>query len=363
MRVAITVSQCRYESGDSFLGMDREVAPSTEAPKPTIVRWCTRSDISPLRYPGGKRKLAPFIADLLSRTNIRTKLFIEPFAGGASVSISLLEADIVDSIALSDADFLVATFWKTVFSPNASALADRIYDCPVTLDEWKRQKDLKPETELDAAFKCFFLNRTSFSGSLHGKAGPIGGMAQASKYRVDCRFNRSRLAERVIELSALRGRVRFVRNESYLKTIGDVRRTKLFRDEPESVAWYLDPPFFAKADKLYPKSFVARDHSRLRAATDDLPGQWILSYDDHPDARTHYGNHPGFARVNLQYTARIDGRERLVATEVIVSNIIANLRLRGELQDSAEIIQLPRRRQNSRVTIGGGIVENATQAG
>lgn len=340
--------------------MNRDADPGLpECNNPAVVRWCTRSDVSPLRYPGGKRKLAPFVADLLSKANVPIKLFIEPFAGGASVSISLLEADLVDHIALSDADSLVAAFWRTVFSSNAFALADRIYDCPVTLDEWKRQKDLEPETELDAAFKCFFLNRTSFSGSLHSKTGPIGGMAQASRYPIDCRFNRSRLAERVIELSALRSRVRFVRNQSYLKTIGDVRRTKLFREEPQSVAWYLDPPFFAKADKLYPKSFVARDHSRLRTATDDLPGQWILSYDDHPNARTHYGDHPGFARVNLQYTARIDGRERLVATEVIVSSIIADLRRRDELQDSAEVIQLPRRRQNSLVAIGGGSVAQA----
>ncbi len=58
-----------------------------------IVHWATRSDISPLRYPGGKRKLAPFIADLIAKSNVRPELFVEPFAGGASVSVSLLEAD------------------------------------------------------------------------------------------------------------------------------------------------------------------------------------------------------------------------------------------------------------------------------
>ena len=288
---------------------------------------------------------------------------MEPFAGGASVSISLLEADLVDRIALSDADPLVAAFWSIVFSADAPKLADRIYDWPVTLDEWKRQKMHEPDSPLDAAFKCFFLNRTSFSGSLHGKAGPIGGMSQSSQYAIDCRFNRSRLAERVLELSRLRRRVRFVRNECYLRTIGNIRRTRLFRHEPNSIAWYLDPPFFAKADKLYPKSFVSRDHTRLRAATDSIPGQWILSYDDHADARRHYSDHPGFARVNLQYTARIDGRERLVATEVIVSSIIAELRRQGELQASAEVIELPRRRQNWPVTIGAGSEENAIQAG
>ncbi|MTH95081.1 DNA adenine methylase [Roseibium sp. RKSG952] len=321
--------------------MNIRASSSQKVEKPTIVRWSTRSDISPLRYPGGKRKLAPIIADLLSRTNRRTKLFIEPFAGGAAVSISLLEADLVDQIALSDADVLVASFWNTVFSSNASALADRVYDCSITLDEWKRQKDLIPETELDAAFKCFFLNRTSFSGSLHGKAGPIGGMAQTSKYPIDCRFNKSRLAERIIELSKLRGRVRFTRNESYLKTIRDVRRTRLFQEDPLSLAWYLDPPYFAKADKLYRKSFDEHDHSRLRAEIDDLPGHWILSYDNHPDARLHYGDYEGFACVNLQYTARIDERERLVATEVIVSDIIADLRRCGELMDSAELTSSP----------------------
>jgi hypothetical protein len=82
------------------------------------VPWCTRSDISPLRYPGGKRKLAPFIADLITRAGLEVELLVEPFAGGAAVAISLLESGHVQSIALADADPLVAAFWKTVFHRN-----------------------------------------------------------------------------------------------------------------------------------------------------------------------------------------------------------------------------------------------------
>jgi len=267
------------------------------------------------------------------------------------VSISLLEAGLVERVGLCDADPLVAAFWKIVFSPEAYQLADLIYDCPVTLAEWERQRAIEPSSVLEAAFKCLFLNRTSFSGSLHPKTGPIGGKAQSGQYLIGCRFNQEKLAERILELSALRRRVQFVRNESYVKTLASVRRTRLFRERPDAIVWYLDPPFFEKADKLYPRSFAPCDHERLATETGRIPGHWILSYDDHAEARRLYGSHPGFARVNLQYSARIDGRERLVATEAIVSDIIGKLREDGTLKNSAEIFQLPSRRQNPPASI------------
>ncbi|WP_416407204.1 DNA adenine methylase [Agrobacterium rosae] len=316
-----------------------------------VVNWCTRSDISPLRYPGGKRKLAPLIADLIAKASIRPALFIEPFAGGASVSISLLEADYVDTIALADADPLVASFWETVFSPQAEALANMIYDAKVTLDEWRRLKQSDVNPGLESAYKCLFLNRTSFSGSLNKNAGPIGGISQTSEYKIGCRFNQIKLAERIRELSRLRYRVRFVRNETYTKTVRDVRRTALFRDSPEKIFWYLDPPFFAKADKLYRCHFDHNDHEVLARATKDIPGRWLLSYDDHADARRLYSGHDGFALVNLQYSARIDEKQRLVAKEIVVSDIIAELRDLGKLQNGAEIIPIPRRRQNASTNI------------
>lgn len=322
-----------------------------EAGPARFVNWCTRSDISPLRYPGGKRKLAPLIADLIAKSNVRPALLIEPFAGGASVSISLLEADYVDMIALADADPLVASFWSTVFSLDAERLSDMVYDAKVTLEEWKRLKQADVRSPLEAAFKCLFLNRTSFSGSLHKKAGPIGGVSQTSDYKINCRFNQTKLAERIQELSRLRHRVRFVRHETYAKTIRDFRKTAIFRDTPERVFWYLDPPFFAKADKLYRCHFERPDHEMLAVTTENIPGQWLLSYDDHPDARRLYGHHPGYALVNLQYSARIDEKQRLVAKEIVVSNIISDLRTKGELQNGAEIIQIPRRRQNAPVNI------------
>lgn len=311
----------------------------------TFVPWCTRSDVSPLRYPGGKRKLAPFIADLITRAGLEVELLVEPFAGGAAVSISLLESGHVNSIALADADPLIASFWKVVFSRDAGCLAEMVCSTQVSLAEWRRQKEIEPRSDLAAAFKCLFLNRTSFSGALMSRTGPIGGIAQNGPYKIGCRFNQQKIADRIMELNRLAPRVRFVRNESYRRTIAAVARTRLASKAPERIFWYLDPPFFEKADRLYRVSFTEAQHETLSKDIGALPGHWLLSYDDHPDARWLYSGHRGFARVNLHYNARIDASERLVASEVIVSDVIADLRQGSELPQWGQLIMLPRRRQ------------------
>ena len=310
-----------------------------------IAPWCTRPDVSPLRYPGGKRKLVPLIADLIDRADLEVEMFVEPFAGGAAVSIALLESGHVQSIALADIDPLVASFWQTVFSSDAKRLADMVSNSKVNLREWRRQKSLSPRSTLTAAFKCLFLNRTSFSGSLVPRTGAIGGMSQTGGYKIGCRFNQERLAQRIIELSELSSRVRFVRNESYRKTMADIARMTLAKKGHKKIFWYFDPPFFAKAERLYRFPFNESQHRLLAADLKALAGHWLLSYDDHDSARRMYQRHPGFARVNLRYSARIDNGERLIASEVIVSDIIASLRRREKVPKWGMVIPLPRRLQ------------------
>src|SRR5262245_46609770 len=41
------------------------------------------SILSPLRYPGAKRRLSGYMAEVLRLDDLRPKLFVEPFAGGA----------------------------------------------------------------------------------------------------------------------------------------------------------------------------------------------------------------------------------------------------------------------------------------
>lgn len=215
---------------------------STDVPGPKVF-WTTRSDVTPLRYPGGKRKLGPLVADLITRTGTNPALLAEPFAGGAAVSISLLEAGFAGEILLNDLDPLVAAFWSTVFSNECDALADMAENAIISVREWYRMKKLQPRTRMEAAFQCLYLNRTSFSGSLHKEAGPMGGRTQAKGDLIGSRFNREKIAARIRELGMLRDRVRAVSCGSYREVIAAYDQRDTF--------WYLDPPFFSKADRLY----------------------------------------------------------------------------------------------------------------
>src|SRR5579883_3060614 len=73
------------------------------------------SILSPLRYPGAKRRFASYVAETLKLNGIKPKLFVEPFAGGASVALQLLNDGLVETVGLGEIDPLVASFWDCVF--------------------------------------------------------------------------------------------------------------------------------------------------------------------------------------------------------------------------------------------------------
>lgn len=94
---------------------------------------------SPLRYPGGKAKLASFMGFIVEKMDISGGTYIEPFAGGAGIAIELLLTDKVNHIVINDYDKAIASFWHAVTKENARFI-DAIYNVPITIDEWYRQK-------------------------------------------------------------------------------------------------------------------------------------------------------------------------------------------------------------------------------
>lgn len=281
--------------------------------------------VSPLRYPGGKNRLVPYVQELLHRNGLRPRLFVEPFAGGASVAIGVLALDLADRIALADKDDLIGDFWATVFSEDAEWLAEQCLRVELSVEAWSRMRALAPRSRRERALKCLYLNRTSFSGILHRRAGPLGGHSQKVT-DIGCRFPREELARRILRLAAERERVAFVRSQSYARTFTDIGRTKLARNNPDFVFWYLDPPFFAKAQCLYTYSFKTDDHQALAKHLETLPGNWLLSYDDAPAVRHLYHSREGLQLLEMVYSSRRSDNEtakrRLYAgREILVSNL------------------------------------------
>lgn len=95
---------------------------------------------TPLRYPGGKSRLTPFILELLSINNIKNGTYIEPFAGGAGIAINLLLDNHINNICINDQDRSIFSFWDTLLN-NTDWLINRIKKTPISIDEWKKQKE------------------------------------------------------------------------------------------------------------------------------------------------------------------------------------------------------------------------------
>jgi DNA adenine methylase len=282
-----------------------------------VLRRREASILSPLRYPGSKRRLAAYVERALQLNGLRPQLFVEPFAGGASVALQLLNDGAVERIGLMDLDPLVASFWKTVFN-DTEWLVRQIERVPVNVDEWRRWRRSSPSSTRQLALKCLFLNRTSFSGILGPSAGPIGGWSEKSAYGIDCRFPRDTLIRRVLQAAALRDRVAFVWNVSWKRGISKLRRLRAARKLPRNVFYYFDPPFFEKADRLYNHFFDQAAHELLRDHVLAERSRWLLSYDSARRVRELYGRAPRSLHLLYTVSAGTDSRS---AREIVLSNL------------------------------------------
>lgn len=278
---------------------------------------------SPLRYPGAKSGLAPVIGDLVAAATAHRSvggvdLLVEPFAGGASTSLRLVGDGTVSRVLLADADPLVAALWQ-VAAAEPVRLTARIRDEHATYvaaggeaavqrwdywRDWSASAGTRTETaRFESAVKCLFLNRTTFSGILHGRAGPIGGRAQISDYPIGCRFNPDALADRIDYIGHLYATGRLIDVwcmgwRDTLDNTASVYKTLI----PNRVIAYLDPPYLRKSSMLYNTSFGDRDgraprtvpapagwpnllaHEQLaHYLTRKMRYRWLLSYDYDPD--------------------------------------------------------------------------------
>ena len=131
---------------------------------------------SPLRYPGGKTRLAGFLYKAIEKNFSENEkiILVEPYAGGAGASLKLLFSGKVDRIIINDLDKAIFAFWKIVIA-DTDFLINKIKKVNIDIEEWKKQKEIynNPSSSFkDLAFATLFLNRTNRSGIIEG--GPIG---------------------------------------------------------------------------------------------------------------------------------------------------------------------------------------------
>lgn len=273
---------------------------------------------SPLRYPGGKTKIYDKVKNLIETNGLSNKTYVEPFAGGFGIGIGLLCEKIVMSAVLNDNDPHIYNFWYTVLC-HTDELVKRIIDTPITLEEREKQVAIYNDSSADSisdGYATLFLNRVNFSGIIKG--GPLGGNSQKSEYKIDCRFNKAKIVEKIERIALLKNKIELYNC--------DKSELILFylKDRIHSSFFNIDPPYVKKGQQLYANYFVEEDHRNLeRVITEQLGDtHWIVTYDDCDLVKEIYRNYH-MQEYNIQHNAgkTIQGKE-IVITNIPVESFV-----------------------------------------
>lgn len=268
--------------------------------------------LSPLRYPGGKSCLARMVSYILRVNNLEQGVYVEPFAGGAGLALTLLYGGEVSEIHINDIDPAIYAFWFSVLNYNRELTA-LIYQTEVNINEWHTQRQIflaqDTTNALELGFSAFFLNRTNRSGIIKG-AGVIGGLSQNGEYKIDCRFNKANLIDRISRIHKYKDRI-FLSNHDacdYITSADGVfgKRT----------LFCIDPPYFNKGSSLYTSFYSDEDHAILADAVLGLKYPWIVTYDSVSQIEKLYQKRQQFA-FNIKYSAQTKrvGQELLISSK------------------------------------------------
>ncbi len=230
---------------------------------------------SPLRYPGGKTWLIPHIREWLTATE--PEILVEPFAGGAVVSLTAVMEDLVPEAVMVEIDRDVAAFWRSALESGA------------TLQEWVRQFEptresvnaiasKPPSTVQEHGFRTLVLNRTRRGGILapgasltrHGE----NGKGILSRWYPDT------LADRLAAIT------RYVDRITFLEGDGMKILPALLYGWGRKAAVFLDPPYTAASGKragsrLYVHSDI--DHAALFSLLAECDSNFLMTYDPAPE--------------------------------------------------------------------------------
>ena len=235
--------------------------------------------LSPLRYPGGKAKVADFVQCLIKENALLDGTYVEPYVGGGSVALSLLFNEYVSDIHINDKDISIYAFWYSALN-NVDALCKMIKDTPLNVETWFKQKEIQSNKEnsdlLELGFSTFFLNRTNRSGILNVEEREIG-------VEIDNRIH--------------------LTNEDAVSLV-----QRLKNELPYNTLFYLDPPYYVKGKGLYLNYYNDTDHQNIANTISEIANcKWIVSYDNVPFITSLYSKYRQQC-FELNYSASNSGK-------------------------------------------------------
>ncbi|MCL6431461.1 MAG: DNA adenine methylase [Anaerolineae bacterium] len=247
--------------------------PRVHAAPKRVVNVSTVPQRSPFRYPGGKTWLVPHIRLWLRSLSCRPAELVEPFAGGAIVSLTAVFENLVDRATLVELDEQVAAVWQTILSEDGTRLAEDVARFTVSAEAIRDLLARSQNSLYDLAFATLVRNRVQRGGILAPGASLMksgeNGRGLASRWYPQT------LRKRILAIAAMRERIRFVHADGVAYLRGHACR----RD----VVYFIDPPYTVAGRRLYTHFEV--DHDQLFAIAATLVGDFLMTYDNTPEVR------------------------------------------------------------------------------
>ena len=223
---------------------------------------------SPFRYPGGKTWLVPYIRDWLQSKKEAPARLIEPFAGGAIVSLTAAFERLARHVIFGEMDEGIASVWRVVLNGQVEWLAQRILSFDLTLENVTTVLHQEASGLRENAFRTVLRNRVQRGGILAAGAGLV--KAGENGRGLMSRWYPETLARRIREINRHKDRLTFVEGDGFA-----------LLDEHKSDAeavFYIDPPYTLAARRLYTVWEI--DHARLFADMAACKGDFLMSYDN-----------------------------------------------------------------------------------
>lgn len=242
-----------------------------------IVNVAMAPQRSPFRYPGGKTWLVPRIRSWLASRPAPPAEFIEPFAGGGIVSLTVAFERLAEHVTMVEIDEQVAAVWQTIINGYGPWLAERIAAFDLTADSVAAVLAARPFTVQEQAFQTILKNRVNRGGILAPGAGKVKHGENGKG--LSSRWYPQTLKQRILNISAIRERITFIAGDGL-----DILRQNAHRPD---TTFFIDPPYTASGkragSRLYTHSEL--DHEELFQIVDTLEGDFLMTYDDAEELR------------------------------------------------------------------------------
>jgi DNA adenine methylase len=237
-----------------------------------IVNVASVSQRSPFRYPGGKTWLVPFVIQWLIRLPQRPTEFIEPFAGGAIIGLTVAFEKLANHVTLVELDEQVASVWKAIIYGDYKWLANEVIHFDLSSENVEKELNKTEVSVEEKAFQTILRNRINRGGILAPGAGRI--KSGENGKGIKSRWYPETLSKRILNIGKIRERITFIEGNGLQVIEQNSKRS--------DVVYFIDPPYTAAGKKAGTRLYTHFDinHERLFTLAVALKGDFLMTYDN-----------------------------------------------------------------------------------